>query len=450
MITCPECGARNGLNALLCTSCGRELPPPTREEPVVEATANDTSTIAMVPVLPPEALLAEAADALAEGKAEAACNLCRQALETEPDNPSGLALLGMAEEERGDLGAALLAYERALELEPDRPIEAHRISELRRRLEEEIVLEEVADDRTRRRNEFLERYTPVFVASAVALFVIVVGSVLIMRVRHGNQLRATEAPYVQAMNYGKEWVGMGEYGNAMLCFQSALQIRPGDSDASRWLAQAQNVQAQLAGYDQLNRDTAGGKWLGPQGGANPFSPTPIGTGVPPVAGALMPAAPEPPFFPDPVLGSGRRGRQETTRNNTRWAQNNTGSEFLQGDVQPSSTTPGGPTTPAGTGTGGNAGGTVTPPEPSRPRGTIVIEAVDVPQRAPRSAAAAEDPSQYRQQARDLAKQGDRQGAASAYRKAIQATQNSAQNPALKKASIDSMQKALDVLEGSGR
>ena len=445
MITCPECGTRNGLNALLCTGCGRELPPPTREEPVA-VSPSDTSTIPMVPVVPPEALLAEAADALADGKAEAACNLCRQALDAEPDNSSALALLGMAEEERGDLGAALLAYESALAIEPDRPIEAHRIGELRRRLSEEIVREEVADDRSRRRNEFLDRYAPVFIAAAVGLFVIVLGAVLIMRVHRGNQLAATEAPYAQAMDYGKQWVGLGDYSNAAQCFQSALTLRPGDTEATRWLSQAQAVQRQSTEYAQLSRETLDGKWI-PGAGVNPFAPTPIGGPPPPQAGVLMPPAPEPPMFPDSVVGGSRQGNRNGSRKTTWPGNNNTGTDFLQ---PPS---PDGPAAPSGSGpvVPNNTGGTVVPSEPARPRGTISIDVVDVPQRNPRPAATTEeDPSQYRTQARDLARNGDRQGAASAYRKAIQATQNSSQNPALKKAAVDSMQKALDVLEGSGR
>ena len=444
MITCPECGMRNGLNALLCTGCGRELPPPTREEPVV-ISPSDTSTIPMVPVLPPEALLAEAADALADGKADAACNLCRQALEAEPENSSALALLGMAEEERGDLGAALLAYESALELEPDRPIEAHRVSELRRRLNEEIVLEEVAEDRSRRRNEFIDRYTPVFAASAVGIFVLVIGAVLILHVRHANQLRATEAPYMQAMESGKQWDGLKEFANAAQCFQAALAVRPGDPDATTWLNQAQDSLHQSADYAELNRVTDGGKLVPPPPDANPFPPTPIAGTVPPQAGVLMPPAPEPPMFPDAVVGTSRRGSSGPSSRTPRWPTNNAndGGGFLQDGGTGAPLPPPTPTiTPGATGGG--------PVEPRRSSGNITISMADVPERTPRAATTEEDPSQYRQQADALRRQGDRQGAVSAYHKAIQATQNSSQNPALKKAAVDSMRKALDVLEGSGR
>jgi len=299
------------------------------------------------------------------------------------------------------------------------------------------VLEGVAEDRSRRRNEFIDRYAPVFIALAAAFLFFVAGTVLIMRVHNRNQRRATEAPYVQAMDNGKQWVGLGDYGNAALCFRSALQIRPGDTDATRWLTQAQNVQRQSAAYAELNRETLGGKWI-PGGAANPFSPTPIGGNPPPVAGVLMPAAPEPPMFPD-VAGPSRRGNSDTRRNPRGTANDNDGG-FLPGEA------PSGPTAPP---PGGNTGSTVIASEPSRPRGTIVIEAVDVPQRPARAATTEEDPEQYRQQALELKRQGNRQGAASAFRKAIQATQDSSQPAAVKKATINSMQQYLNGLEGSG-
>jgi tetratricopeptide (TPR) repeat protein len=393
----------------------------------------------MTPALPPEALLAEAADMLADGKAETAVDLCRQAIEANPDSASAYALLGMAEEERGALGAAFEAYERALELDPERPNEAQKIAELRQRLLEESVQDEVAEDRRRRRAAFYERYAPVFISAGVGIFVLVVLVSLILHVRYARHLAATEAEYTTLMNQGQSYVTVGNPDEAAVCFQRALELRPNDPEASKWAAYVQGQAQKDAQLAQLNQATAQGQWIPP--GENLFQSTPLGN-VPQGTGQIVSPAPEP-VFPD-VTGPSRR---RTPDYNAVSPSKTDGGYMGNADVPP-------PTTPA-TDVGQPA---VSPlpeqpatPAPRGPRGEITITVGDTPAPAsatPQPSHSGSEAEALRRHADALRAQGRGREAADTYRQAIQKTQESSESSALKNQSIESMRRAIGLIESS--
>jgi hypothetical protein len=117
---CPACGARNSDGSSFCIRCG------TRFAPVREA-----DVLAPPPVADATAIVDEAAELFAAGRLDDAAAACRRALDEDPDLVAARALLGMVEEERGNLAEALAEYEAVIRLAPERTAERERADRLR-------------------------------------------------------------------------------------------------------------------------------------------------------------------------------------------------------------------------------------------------------------------------------------------------------------------------------
>ena len=198
--------------------------------PVQECEDSDTAQIAPVRGLDTEKLLRQATNLLSEGRIEPAIQLCQQVIRENPETTDAYVLLGMAQEEQGNLHLAIEAYQQAVTIEPERTSEQQRIARLEERLAEEASVAEPDQQRVRR----LARLAPVVLAVAVAFLVLAGTAALIVRVRQARQMAAQQQAYQAAMQQGQDLVAGGHYDQAIAAFRKAWQVRPDDSAARKW------------------------------------------------------------------------------------------------------------------------------------------------------------------------------------------------------------------------
>lgn len=161
MPQCPECGARNSDSSTFCIRCGMQF----GDAPAEPSAPTETTT--------PSRVLDEAAELYAAGNLDDAAAACHAALDEDPDLVSARSLLGMIEEDRGNLAAALAEYEAVLRLAPERTAERERADRLRAAVRAQTASAIPEDEQDRR------RWLPLVIAVAAALLVLVIGSILL-------------------------------------------------------------------------------------------------------------------------------------------------------------------------------------------------------------------------------------------------------------------------------
>ncbi len=113
-------------------------------------------------------VLREATNLLMAGKSREVARLCHQVIEHDPQNIAGYELLGMAEEENGNLHLALQAYEQVVALDPERKADKEKVLALRERLAEEPTEPEDEQDR---RLKLLNRWATVALVASLLLLI---------------------------------------------------------------------------------------------------------------------------------------------------------------------------------------------------------------------------------------------------------------------------------------
>jgi len=232
---------------------------------------NDTTQIEPVESSDTEKLLHQATNLLGEGHVQQAIDLCQQAIRHNPEAADVYVLLGMAEEEHGNLHLAIEAYQQALSIEPERTREREKIALLEERLAEEASVTEFNQQRLQR----LVRWAPTVLGVSVALLILVATTAGIIRVRQGREVARQQQAYQAAIQQGQNLVAAGRYNEAINAFRQAQQIRPDAPEARQWGHRAYTLAQQDATYkDYMQRSGAGKVSLKPA--PNPFAAVPIG------------------------------------------------------------------------------------------------------------------------------------------------------------------------------
>ncbi len=315
MIRCDGCGARNAENATFCVRCGADLAhgqePAVGEstdtlDPVSEATpAAEAAGAAMLeepePMAPngasdaseAEELLREAGQRLSDGDADGAAMKCRDAIELAPDLVAAYSLLGMAEEQRGNIVAAAGAYRRVLQLDPERKIEREKL--------EFLYADGLSSGDDDRGDGSLDRrivaWAPWVAAVGAAFVVLAVLTFVGVRVHAGS---AAERSYADQMQVAQAALDSGNYATASRAFETALTARPGDADAERGMGYARRKLAARGASrapDVFAQPMPYTAQIVPSAGPNPFAPIPIGIGQ--VQGA-EPQPGQPPMTQSPT------------------------------------------------------------------------------------------------------------------------------------------------------
>ena len=123
---CTACGAQNAEINNYCKQCGHKLD---------RAASTRISEAAFDRALPPEeqvsALLEGAYRLRKSGELAAAVSLCEEALRINPDSTSVHSLLGQIHEQMGNRDAAIVEYERVMQLNPGSIADRVKLDELR-------------------------------------------------------------------------------------------------------------------------------------------------------------------------------------------------------------------------------------------------------------------------------------------------------------------------------
>lgn len=271
MVECPDCGARNAENVIFCVRCGASLV----AQVVPAEPAPGEATDELTPVTgEPEPLLAEAADLLGKGDAEGAVAKCKEALGIAPDLAAAYSLLGMAEEQRGNLAGAADAYRWVLEIDPGRTAEREKLELISAQLGDGKTAEQGSLAEARERN-WLVRYAPFIAAGAAALFVLMVLTGIVVRV---TLVRAAHRTYDQQMQAAQHSLDLRDYQAATQAFEAALEVRPDDRDAEQGLRYARRKWEQTGSVAraETRRASSPPAKIVSGGGPNPFAPVPIG------------------------------------------------------------------------------------------------------------------------------------------------------------------------------
>jgi Tfp pilus assembly protein PilF len=118
MIACKHCSTLNSLDSVFCRRCGTSLP----DTEVAAAREKN------------EELVAEGVRLFQEGRTDEALAIAENAMASDPESVTALALKGMVEERRGRLAEALECYERIVELHPDSTLDKIKLNQLRNAL----------------------------------------------------------------------------------------------------------------------------------------------------------------------------------------------------------------------------------------------------------------------------------------------------------------------------
>lgn len=122
MVDCIQCGASNALDGKFCRSCGQAL----SLELMSDALAHH------------DELIEEGFRLFKEGRAEEAMMVAESVLDENPRSVRGLSLLGLCQENYGDLAGALATYERLLTIDPDSSLDKIKVQHLRKALTAKI------------------------------------------------------------------------------------------------------------------------------------------------------------------------------------------------------------------------------------------------------------------------------------------------------------------------
>lgn len=318
MRVCNSCQARNAAHSTFCIRCGAPLDAHARD------LATHTDALAVAAEQTPRMLVDEAAAQLADGQATAAIENCRRAITLNPREVEAYAVLGMAFEHGGDLQSALDAYESALSLAPDRPVERQKASLLRLRLGHEVAAPRRAAARSDGNRaslwlrETIQANPALSAGLGAGLFVFIVGAILIVsagRARAANDLRQQ---YRYQVQLGDQALAEQRYAEAATYYHAAWEMRSGDETVRASWAYAYSQSQLLAEQQQRQMELAAlPKYIPNTTGRNPFAPVPI-VGTPAVtptdAAAAAAGLPVPPptMNPSPersfdsVQGQGRQ------------------------------------------------------------------------------------------------------------------------------------------------
>ena len=372
-------------------------------------------------------VLRRATNELSEGHTDRAIELCQQIIRENPNAADAYVLLGMAEEEAGNLRVAIGAYQQALSLEPDRNAQREKIALLEERLTEEESVAESEQDRLQR----LTRWAPVVLALSLALLVLVGATAGISRVRNVRQAAREQRAYDAALQRGRELVTQRRYDEALSAFREAQAARPGDVVTQRWWQYAYQLQQQEVEHQQyVLRTGAGTLALEPTG--NLFAPVPIGprSAEPPSTAAARRSATAPP--------SVRSGVDWSHDLPTLTVPEGAGPLVAPDGPQPAGVTEEGP--------GAEPSGEPSAAQPPRPSGEISI-LVNEPRRGSVASASAEE---LRAGADRLREQGGASEAIAKYQQAIEQYQRESQQEPLtapaKRSAIDSCEQAIRLLQ----
>ncbi len=287
MSECTECGARNAESATFCVRCGASLSGTVGEAEVGSDTDRidpvGGSEVERTMVLDPEAaagvgseaerLLQQAAQALSEGRPEAAASRCREAIEIAPDLIAAYSLLGMAEEQRGNTIAAAGAYRRVLQLDPSRTVEREKLESLY-----ETGSASRPEEEQEAASAIYTRYGPWVAGLGTAFIVLVILTLVGVYAWTGHRQERT---FEEQMKIAREALDRGDYAAAEAAFEVALTINPDDRDARQGLRYARRKQqVSPAGERQMvsaPRSVPSYQHkIAPSSGPNPFRPIPIG------------------------------------------------------------------------------------------------------------------------------------------------------------------------------
>jgi tetratricopeptide (TPR) repeat protein len=123
MVTCTECQKVNALDSLFCRACGHALP-----EDLIEKARQEN-----------EALVQEGFTFLKDSRFEEALLVGEKTTAIDPTSVNAITLVADAKERLGDLVGAVEAYEKVVELTPDRALERIKLEHVKRILAREAV-----------------------------------------------------------------------------------------------------------------------------------------------------------------------------------------------------------------------------------------------------------------------------------------------------------------------
>lgn len=282
MRTCNSCRARNADHSPFCIRCGAVLDAGERDP------AAHTDALPVQPEEIPDDLVNQAATQLGDGQAQAAIENCRRAVALNPRHVEAHVVLAMALEQRGDLQAALEAYEMALSLSPDRPVERQKVALLRLRLGHD---QPAPAPRPACRFNFpewlqtarrLALENPALSAGIGAgLLVFIIGSILLVSAGRAQARNAMRAEYESELQMARELSAMQRYAEATARYASAWKIQPGDAAVRvEWGEAYRQSQLQAQQMQRQMELAAIPKYIPNTTGRNPFAAVPL-TGTPP-------------------------------------------------------------------------------------------------------------------------------------------------------------------------
>lgn len=298
MKICSECEARNADHSYLCVQCGARLS--ATSEDTTDGYTGDTDEIAPVEALTPENLVERASDALTEGQAQQAVEICERALALDPNYLPAFSLLGMAHEEAGNLECALSAYEQVLRIDPSRAADRQKVNLLKLRILRGDQPEEQPESEQAKLAHPWLKHAPIALAVAAALFVFVIGAIIVVSARNATRTAAIEEEFQNSINAGNQAMADNRFARAEAYYEQALALKPDDPEAlgARNRARSYNARAQ-----QLGDDAQLPKYI-PSQGPNPFSPVVLPpTGDTAAQTAALPQSSAMASTPSPVASS---------------------------------------------------------------------------------------------------------------------------------------------------